>query len=290
MPVGDTTQFQVFDPKPRQVHAPVFQERVLHHGLMRHMGPVLDRSLIDDSFGCRLGKGAVAAVGRVQHHYRGFPWYAKIDIRQYFPRIDHVVMFGLIERQFKDEGLLRLVYRIIHAHEMTPATGLPIGALTSQHCANLHLNGLDCCLLENPMVRGIVRYMDDTVSWCETKDEAKAMVAEARCYLESHLKLRFRTDLQINRSAGGVTVCGYHVQPGAISLTRRRRRRYAAGRDRWERQYCEGTVSARQLQSGYAAVLGSVLHADSVPGAASSCGGDPSWKGVTRRDIFGSPS
>ena len=38
--VGEVTSFEIFDPKQRTIHAPAFRERVLHHALMRHIGPV----------------------------------------------------------------------------------------------------------------------------------------------------------------------------------------------------------------------------------------------------------
>lgn len=76
--LGRLHRFQIYDPKPRIIHAPCFPERVLHHALMAHVGPVLDRALIDDTYACRVGKGTLAAVQRVQHYVRRCPWYAKI--------------------------------------------------------------------------------------------------------------------------------------------------------------------------------------------------------------------
>lgn len=75
--VGRMRRFRIRDPKPRIIHAPCFRERVLHHALMAHAGPVLDRALVEDTYACRVGKGALAAVQRVQHHLRRFPWYAR---------------------------------------------------------------------------------------------------------------------------------------------------------------------------------------------------------------------
>lgn len=262
--VGETTEFQIFDPKPRTIHAPVFRERVLHHAVMRHVGPVLDRTLVDDTFACRIGKGSIAAVQRAQQHSRRFPWYAKIDVSKYFPSIDHARLCGLLEGKFKDRRLLRLLGAIIDAHHHVPGVGLPIGALTSQQFANFYLNSLDRFLLENPAVRGIVRYMDDTVFWCESKHEARMMVESVGEFLEDRLRLQLHPRRQINRSSHGVTVCGFRVFPGCIRLTQRRRRLYAAGRDRWEKRFAAGSISAEQLQSGYAATLGIVLHADSL--------------------------
>ena len=55
VPVGKFRAFRVYDPKPRLIQAPAFRERVLHHALMAHVGPVIDRGLIFDCYACREG-------------------------------------------------------------------------------------------------------------------------------------------------------------------------------------------------------------------------------------------
>ncbi|MFM8218086.1 MAG: RNA-dependent DNA polymerase, partial [Planctomycetaceae bacterium] len=133
--VGEVTRFQIFDPKPRLVQAPVFRERVLQHALMAHVGPVLDRTLVADTFACRVGKGTLAAVRRAQHHSRRFPWYGQLDIRHYFASIEHAVLLKQLGRLFRDARVRGLLERIVRAGSPT-ARGLPIGSLCSQHFAN----------------------------------------------------------------------------------------------------------------------------------------------------------
>jgi hypothetical protein len=74
-PDGEWTAFSILDPKPRQILAPCFRDRVLHHALMAHVGPGLERALVDDTFACRAGKGTLAAVRRAQAHVRRFAWF-----------------------------------------------------------------------------------------------------------------------------------------------------------------------------------------------------------------------
>lgn len=81
MTVGRTRRFEIRDPKRRVIHAPCFRERVLHHALMAHVAPVLERYLVPDTFACRPGKGSLAAVHRAQEHARRFPWVLKMDVR-----------------------------------------------------------------------------------------------------------------------------------------------------------------------------------------------------------------
>ncbi len=262
--VGVTVCFQIRDPKLRTIHAPCFPERVLHHAVISQVGPVLDRALVCDTYACRTGKGALAAVQRCQQHVRRFPWYAKIDIRSYFPSIDHAILKELLARRFKDPGVLELLGRIIDAHHDAPGTGLPIGALTSQHFANWYLDGLDRLLLEVWRVAGMIRYMDDVVWWCDSRERVRQLLDAARCFLGDRLRLEVKQSVQVHRSVQGVRVCGYRVLPGTILLSARRRRRYAQARRRWEQAYVRGEIDARQLQAGYSSALAITAHADAA--------------------------
>lgn len=259
--VGELQAFRIRDPKPRIIHAPSFRERVLHHALMAHVGPVLDRTLVDDTFACREGKGTLAAVLRAQHHARRHPWYVKMDVRAYFASIDHAVLRAMLRRKLRDRGVLALCDRIIDSHHASPGRGLPIGSLTSQWFANVYLGPLDRLLLERLRVRGAVRYMDDEVAWCGTKHEAKAVLAAVVEFVGTELRLELRPP-QIQRSAQGLSFLGFRVLPHTLGLSRRRRRRDTRARQRLELAYRAGTIDARALQAGYDAVLAITAHAD----------------------------
>jgi retron-type reverse transcriptase len=261
---GPMSSFQIYDPKPRMIHAPVFRDRVLHHALMRHVGPVLDRSLVYDTYACRKGKGTLAAVQRCQQQMRRFPWYVKSDIRAYFASIDHLRLKRMLRQRLKNSGLLGLIDDIIDSYHTVPGKGLPIGALTSQHFANFYLSGLDRFLLERCRVGAMVRYMDDTLWWCKSRESVHRVLAEAQEFVSETLALQIKPTVQINRSAQGVTFCGYRVFPGSLRLSRRRRQRYAACRQQWEKAYLSGDISGAELQSGYASALAITAHADAA--------------------------
>lgn len=262
--LGETRAFRIHDPKPRLIHAPAFRERVLHHALMAHVGPVLDRALVFDTYACRVAKGALAAVQRCQQHGRRFPWYAKIDIRAYFASIDHAVLTAMLCRKFKDRPLLDLIGCIIDAHHDRPGKGLPIGALTSQHLANYYLAGLDRLLLEGCRVRAMVRYMDDVVWWTDSHEHAREVAHAAGAFVGERLLLDVKQPLQIGLSACGLSFCGFRVLPGALLLSRRRKRRYAECRRKWERAFAAGAIDAAALQAGYCSALAITAHSDAA--------------------------
>jgi RNA-directed DNA polymerase len=246
---GSMRRFRIHDPKPRLIHAPCFRDRVLHHAIMAHVGPVLDRSLVFDTYACRQGKGPLAAVQRVCAHAARYAWFAQIDVRAYFASIDHAVLLGMLKRKFKDRALLALLARIIGAHEDGPGRGLPIGTLASQHLANFYLSGFDRELLEKFRVSGFVRYMDDVVWWADDRATVRAAVAGATAYLATRLQLQIKRPVRIGHSAHGLSFCGFRILPGRLLLSRRRRQRYGAVRNDAESGWLAGWSDGPGLQS-----------------------------------------
>ena len=257
-------QFVIHDPKRRVIHAPEFRDRVVHHAIILQAGAQLDRTLIDDSFACRVGKGSVAAVLRAQHFSRRFAWYAKLDIAKYFHSIDHDLLLQRLSRRFKGAGFLDLLTRIVQGFHASSGKGLPIGALTSQYFANLYLNDADRWLTARNEVCGFVRYMDDMICWFDSKAAARRTLNELEPFLAEELALTLKSGAQINQSDRGISFCGHRIYPGIIRLTARRQKLYRKACRRWERRFLRGEVSAIELQSGYASAFSITKHANAV--------------------------
>lgn len=262
--LGKFNFFRIYDPKPREISAPSFPERVLHHALIYHIGPVLDRAAVFDSYACRKDKGAVRAVKRAQQHLRRFPWHVQIDISRFFDSVDHEILKSLLSRKLKNKGVLTLCSRIIDAYHTQPGNGLPIGALTSQYFANYYLNSLDRLLLEGCKVSGMVRYMDDVVWWLKDKDAAKDTLEKARTFLFQQLALEIKENPCIQRSRCGLRLCGYRILPVTIRLSRRRQRLYKHACKQWETAFQQGWINSQQLQLCYDAARSITAHADAA--------------------------
>ncbi|MBT7307473.1 MAG: RNA-dependent DNA polymerase [Gammaproteobacteria bacterium] len=176
---GPFRHFTIYERKPRLISVAPFRDRVLHHAIMHPVEPLLDRRFIEDCYACRKGKGVHRAIDRYQHYANRYPYLLKLDIRKYFPSIDHQVLKGILRNRFKDRRLLQLLDRIVdYAPQqqgvsqplfpgddlLTPLErrrGLPIGNLTSQVFANLYLDDFDHLIKEQLRVGGYIRYMDD---------------------------------------------------------------------------------------------------------------------------------
>lgn len=263
-PDGRFDAFWIRDPKRRLIHAASFADRVLHHAMLNLAEPVFERSLVATTYACRFGLGVHRAVRRVQHNLRRHPWFVKVDVDAFFASIRHDVLQHLLGRRFKGAPWLDLWRRVIAAHHASPGCGLPIGALTSQHAANLYLDGADRLLLGMAGVRGHVRYMDDIVWWCDDRERARASLGALERFLAEHRGLRLKLPVHVGRSSEGVSYCGFRVLPGTLLLSRRKRRRYRVLRQAWERRFARGEIDALTLQRGYDAVHAVTLEAASA--------------------------
>ena len=141
--------------------------------------------------------------------------------------------------------------------------GLPIGALTSQYLANTYLGGLDRHLLGDARVRGYVRYMDDVLWWCSSRGDARATRDLAVAWAWDQRGLELKQPVQIGRSEQGVTFLGFRVRRGALRLSRRRKRRYAAARQRAELAFAQHGDPHR-LQREVDAAVAITSHADAA--------------------------
>jgi len=185
---GTYKNFSIYKPKPRLISAAPFRDRVVHHALINVIGPLLEQTLIHDTYANRIGKGTHKAIRRYQHYLRRFDYALKCDVKKYFPSVDHEILKTLIRRKISCRKTLWLIDTIIdnsnsqddqlHYFEgddlFTPVErrkGLPIGNLTSQFFANYYLNFLDHFVKERLNCKGYVRYVDDFVLFSDSRAE-----------------------------------------------------------------------------------------------------------------------
>ena len=114
--------FIIHEPVVREIFAAPFRDRVVHHFLYNQVADWWDRRFIYDSYSCRVGKGTLLGIQRLQHHMRQVTqggtreaYVIKLDIQGYFMslprrRVYERVCWG-IERQYdaKHQWLADLV-------------------------------------------------------------------------------------------------------------------------------------------------------------------------------------
>ena len=258
--------FMVHDPKDRMICAADFRDRVVHHALCAQLGPIMDRSLISDTYACRTGRGTHKAVRRTQMFCQRFAHFLKLDVRKFFDSVDHRILKAMLRRVVKDPDLLWLADLFIdHPVPWTaPGKGLPIGNLTSQHFANYYLSGLDHFIKERLRIPGFLRYMDDLVLLADEKTTLWDAAKRVEAYLWEKLRLRLKQDTTLVAPVSqGLPFLGFRIYPGVIKLSHqswRRFRRRVIGQDK---MLAQGIIGEETWQRSISSLVGHVRHANS---------------------------
>ena len=104
--------------KVRKIYKlPYFPDRVVQWALMQVVSPYIEKHLIRDTYSAIPNRGIHDGLRRVQkvmytkQDECRFCW--KFDVRHYYQRIVHEILFAQYCRMFKDVDLLWLIYEII---------------------------------------------------------------------------------------------------------------------------------------------------------------------------------
>lgn len=188
--------FTIYEPKERLIYRlPYYPDRIVHHAIMNILEPIWVRTFTHNTFSCVKGRGIEGCaryVDRIFEKYKGKPMYClKIDIKKYYPSIDHDVMKRIVRRKIKDKDLLWLLDEIIDSAE-----GLPIGNYLSQYLANLYLCYFMHRVNEN-LKLDAAEYADDITFFASTKEELREAFKEIKRMVEEELNLKIKGNYQI---------------------------------------------------------------------------------------------
>ena len=111
---GKSICFVVRNPKPREVFAADFKDRIVHHLVVRFLEQHWEKVFIHDSYACRKNKGTLAAVERVAHNMRSVTrngkkraYFMQLDVKNFFMSIDKEILWKLLEKGLKKQFWIR---------------------------------------------------------------------------------------------------------------------------------------------------------------------------------------
>ncbi len=252
---GRSKCFVITRPKPREVWAAAFRDRIVHHLLYNRIGPRFERAFIADSCACIKGRGTLYAARRLDSKVRSITqnwsqpaFYLKCDLANFFVSIDKRILLELLlakipepfwrvltERVLMhdprddfeyhgDPGMLALVPHHKRLLEQADHLGLPIGNLSSQFFANVYLDVLDQHAKHVLGARHYIRYVDDFVFLHESPMRLNEILREVTAFLPEHLGVRInprKTILQpIDR---GIDFVGQVIKPWRRETRKRTR-------------------------------------------------------------------
>lgn len=201
--------FPITDPKERIVYAlPYFPDRIVHHAIMNVLEPIFVSVFNADTYSCIKGRGVHRCSRKLRevlkNDVEGTACCLKLDIKKFYPSVDHFILKTLLRRKIKCADTLTLLDEIIDS-----APGVPIGNYLSQYFANLYLAYFDHWLKEEMRVKYYFRYADDIVILSSDKDELHLVFQEITRYLNTRLLLEVKRTWRIFPTRLGIDFCGY---------------------------------------------------------------------------------
>jgi RNA-directed DNA polymerase len=216
---------RVLIPKPgtneqRPLGIPAVRDRIVQAALRMVLEPIFERDFARESFGFRPGRSCHQALARVEQLLaEGYTHVVDADLKGYFDTIPHRPLLARLKAKVVDGRILALVERFLKAgvmeeHKGWTATevGTPQGGVISPLLANLYLDGLDWRLHFGGWE--LVRYADDFVVLCRTREHAEAVLTDVRQWCEqAGLQLHpVKTRLVDLSEPGGFDFLGYHFE------------------------------------------------------------------------------
>lgn len=174
---------------------PYNPDRVIHHALLQIIEPILAKTYIKDTYQSIKGRGTRRAKRRVESMLKdkeNAKYCLKIDIMKFYPNVDNRILKQLIRRKIKCKDTLELIDILIDSTE-----GLPIGNYPSQTFGNFYLSYLDHFIKEVLKVKKYVRYADDMIFLCKTKEELHFIKEQVVKFLKEKLNLELKSNYQI---------------------------------------------------------------------------------------------
>jgi RNA-directed DNA polymerase len=210
------------DGRTRPLGIPVVKDRIVQTAVKLVIEPIFEVTFRAESYGFRPGRGCKDALREVDALIKdGFTWVVDADLKGYFDSIPFEPMVARVEERISDGRILGLIrgwlgQDILRDMERwTPTTGTPQGAVISPLMANIYLHPLDELMAAEG--HRMVRYADDFVVLCRTREEAEAALAVIRRWVAGNgLELnQDKTHLGDCRQWGqGFEFLGYRFEAG----------------------------------------------------------------------------
>ena len=257
---GRSVAFVVDKPVKREIFAANFRDRVVHHLIINKLNPLFEREFIYDSYACRVGKGTLFGINRLDtfirrcsQNYSRDCYVLKLDIRGFFMHINARKLFSRLSDfiddwyEGADSAMLKNLCEIVLMNKPSencvirgkpsdwdglpkdkslfyspPDCGLPIGNLSSQVFANFYLNVFDHFVKHDLGMKYYGRYVDDFVLVHESREYLASLIPVIRKFLDDELALELHPKkIYLQHFSHGVSYLGAVIKPNRVYVGKR---------------------------------------------------------------------
>ena len=190
---------------------PYFPDRIIQWAIMLQIENIFVNTFCSHTCASLKNRGITKASNLVDKYMKdrfNSRYCLKIDIKKFYPNVNHKILKQLLRKKFKDRRLLELLDMIIDSYP--GEKGIPIGSYLSQYLANFYLAYFDHWLKEKMGVKYVVRYMDDIVIFHYSNSYLHWLKRKMDEYLKDNLDLEIKKNWQVFPSEiRGIDFIGY---------------------------------------------------------------------------------
>jgi RNA-directed DNA polymerase len=172
--------------KKRPLQIAAVRDRVVMKAVAMFISPMFARFNLPCSFAYVIGGGVAPVVGRIHELIgQGHKTYLEADIIDFFGSVDRDLLWNQFSKHVRHKSLLPLIRQCFdlelgNLDDLTTEdqklfvgadSGIPQGGVLSPMLANYYLFEFDRKMLKNGF--NLVRYADDFVVMCESKERAE---------------------------------------------------------------------------------------------------------------------
>jgi RNA-directed DNA polymerase len=218
--------------KLRPLGIPTILDRCLQARVKNALEPYWEAHFEGSSYGFRPGRGCHDAIGKIYNlacPHRRKKWVVDADIKGAFDNISHEFLLrtlgdcpgkGLIAQWLKAGYLEEAVYH-------PTCQGTPQGGVISPLLLNVALHGMEAALGVRHNAKGeivgpraVVRYADDFVVFCESREDAEAVRRELAEWLSPHGLSLSEEKTRIVHLTEGFDFLGFNVRQYVVANSR----------------------------------------------------------------------
>lgn len=200
----------------RRLGIPTVVDRLIQQAILQVLQPLYEPEFSTSSYGFRPGKSAHQALqAGAGYVAQGRPIVVDIDLANFFDRVNHDKLMGVLAQGIGDKVLLKLIRRYLEAGLFegglvsVRAQGMPQGGPLSPLLSNVVLNELDWELER----RGhrYCRYADDCNIYVKSEKAGARVMRTLTHYIEERLKLKVNRDKSAVATVSERKFLGYTI-------------------------------------------------------------------------------
>lgn len=207
------------------------RDKIVQQAIRAIIEPRYDRIFVGNSYGYRPGKGATKAIRRVLSECKNkkYKYVLRLDIDNYFDSIDHFLLRRRLVGTGTEEELVRLIMLCMQMGKvkqksrewMDTEFGTPQGAILSPLLSNLYLHSFDQFAISRHLP--YIRYADDFLFLCESKEQAQELADKSEQYLNEKLKLSLNKPISIISLSDKFDFLGITIKQAQACITEKKR-------------------------------------------------------------------